>query len=47
MFKTKFIISIAIFITFLVITSIIKNKTHIIEKQMLNLNIENIRKKRY
>ena len=45
MFKTKLIISIAIFITFLVITSIIKNKTHIIEKQMLNLNIEILKKK--
>ena len=46
MFKKKFIISIAIFITFLVITSIIKNKTHIIEKQMLNLNIEILEKKK-
>ena len=45
MFKTKFIISIAIFITFLVITSTIKNKTHIIEKQMFNLNIEILKKK--
>ena len=46
MFKTKFIISIAIFITFLVITSTIKNKTHIIEKQMFNLNIEILKKKK-
>ena len=46
MFKKKFIISISIFITFLVITSIIKNKTHILEKQVLNLNIEILEKKK-
>ena len=33
MFKTKFIISISIFITFLIITSAIKNKTRVIEKK--------------
>ena len=38
MFKTKFIISITIFVTFLIITSAIKNKTRVIEKQILNLN---------
>ena len=38
MFKTKIIISITIFVTFLVITSIIKNQTRIIEKQISNLN---------
>ena len=46
MFKTKLIISITTLITFLVITSIIKNKTRIIEKQMLNLNIEILNKKK-
>ena len=38
MFKTKFIISLTVFITFLVFTSLIKNKTRIIEKQISNLN---------
>ena len=38
MFKTKFIISITIFISFLIITSIVKNKTRIIEKQISSLN---------
>jgi lipopolysaccharide export LptBFGC system permease protein LptF len=38
MFKTKFLVSITIFITFLIFTSTIKNKTRFIEKQTLNLN---------
>jgi len=38
MFKTKIIISITIFVTFLIITSSIKNKTRIIEKNISNLN---------
>ena len=38
MFKAKFVISTTIFITFLIITSIIKNKTRIIEKQISNLH---------
>ena len=38
MFKTKFIISITIFIAFLIITSAIKNKTRIIEKQISSLH---------
>ena len=33
MFKTKFIISISVFVTFLLITSVIKNKTRITEKK--------------
>ena len=33
MFKTKFIISILIFVTFLIITSIIKNQARFIEKK--------------
>ena len=37
MFKTKLITSTIIFITFLIITSIIKNKTRILEKQISNL----------
>ena len=40
MFKTKLIISISIFVTFLIITSAIKNKTRIIEKEILSLNIK-------
>ena len=38
MFKTKIIISITIFTTFLVITSTIKNETRILEKKISNLN---------
>lgn len=38
MFNTKFIISTIVFITFLIITSTIKNKTRVIEKQITNLN---------
>ena len=37
MFKTKFIISISVFVTFLLITSVIKNKTRITEKNISNL----------
>ena len=40
MFKKKIIISIVIFVTFLVVTSTIKNKTRIIEKNISNLNAE-------
>ena len=40
MFKKKIIISILIFTTFLVVTSTIKNKTRIIEKNISNLNVE-------
>ena len=40
MFKKKIIISITIFVTFLVITSAIKNKTRLIEKNISNLNVE-------
>ena len=38
MFKTKLVISMSVFITFLVITSLIKNKTRIIEKEISSLN---------
>ena len=37
MFKMKYIISISIFISFLIVTSTIKNKTRIIEKNISNL----------
>ena len=37
MFRSKIIICITIFITFLVLTSAIKNKTRIIEKQIIHL----------
>lgn len=37
MFKTKLITSLLVFFIFLIITSIIKNKTRIIEKQIINL----------
>ncbi len=38
MFNTKFIFSALIFIFFLTLTSIIKNKTRIIEKEIINLD---------
>ena len=37
MFKTKFIISISVFVILLLATSVIKNKTRVIEKQISNL----------
>ena len=45
MFKTKLIISISIFVTFLIITSVIKNKTRILEKEITNLNLKILSKK--
>jgi len=38
MFKMKFIISLFIFISFLIVTSTIKNKTRFIEKKITNLS---------
>ena len=38
MFKMKFIIASSVFISFLLITSIIKNKTRVIEKNISNLS---------
>ena len=38
MFRTKFIISISVFVILLLATSVIKNKTRVIEKQISNLN---------
>ena len=40
MFKTKIVISISLFVTFMVITSAIKNKARFIEKQIVSLNIK-------
>ena len=47
MFKTKLIISISIFVTFLIITSVIKNKTRILEKEITNLNLKILSKKKW
>ena len=38
MFKMKFIVASSVFISFLLITSIIKNKTRVIEKNISNLS---------
>ena len=46
MFRAKLIISIMVFVTLLIITSIIKNKTRIIEKQILKTNKEILLKKK-
>ena len=40
MFNSKFIFSLIIFITFLIITSFIKNQSRILEKQISRLNIK-------
>ena len=40
MFKTKYVICTALFVTFLVITSLIKNESRLLEKKINNLNIE-------
>ena len=37
MFKMKFIIALSVFISFLIVTSTIKNKTRVIEKNISNL----------
>ena len=46
MFKTKFIIVTAVFITFLIVTSFIKNETRILEKKISNLSIKILQKNR-
>ena len=46
MFKTKFIISAIIITIFLVITSVIKNKTRIIEKKISNFNVKYYQKRK-
>ncbi len=40
MFKTKFIATISLLIFFLTFTSLIKNKTRILEKKITNLNFK-------
>ena len=40
MFKMKFIIAVTIFISFLIVTSVVKNKTRVLEKNISNLNIK-------
>ena len=48
MFKTKFIISICLFVSFLVITSAIKNETRLIEKNIKSKKRESfIKRTRY
>ena len=46
MFKTKFLISSIIFVSLLIITSAIKNKTRVIEKKISNLNEDILIKKK-
>ena len=46
MFNPKFIVSATIFITLLIVTSTIKNKTRILEKKITNLNIKVVSKKK-
>lgn len=46
MFNPRFIVTISIFILFLVITSAVKNKTRILEKQISNLNIKILNKQK-
>ena len=40
MFKKKYIICTTLFVAFLIITSFIKNKSRLLEKQITNLNIK-------
>ena len=40
MFKKKYIICTTLFLAFLIITSFIKNKSRLLEKQITNLNIK-------
>ncbi len=46
MFKTKFIITTTIFISLLVITSALKNKTRVLEKKISNLSTKILLKKK-
>ena len=46
MFQTKYIISLSLLVSFLVITSTIKNKTRVIEKQISNLDTKILLKKK-
>ena len=40
MFKTKYIICLTIFVIFLIITSFVKNKSRLLEKGIISLNVE-------
>lgn len=46
MFNIKFVITSLIFVTFLIITSTIKNKTRVIEKEIFKLNNKIISKEK-
>ena len=46
MFNPRFIVAIFMFILFLLITSAVKNKTRILEKQISNLNTKILNKKK-
>ena len=46
MFKKKYIICATLFLAFLIITSFIKNKSRLLEKQTTNLNIKIISKEK-
>ena len=46
MFRTKLLISILTFVTLLVFTSVIKNKTRIIEKEISSLNYKILSKEK-
>ena len=46
MFKTKLFITIFLFSIFLIFTSFIKNETRILEKKIINLNLEILSKKK-
>ena len=46
MFKMKFIITLSIFISLLLVTSTIKNKTRVLEKNISNFNLKILNKTR-
>ena len=46
MFNSKLFFSLAVFTFFLIITSLVKNQSRIIEKQIKGLNINNIAKEK-
>ncbi len=46
MFRTKIIISISVFIIFLIITSVIKNETRVLEKKISSIKIVILKKEK-
>jgi len=46
MFRTKYIICTTLFLTFLIITSLIKNESRLLEKKIINLNIKILSKEK-